>query len=174
MLEELQKKKIGMLFQAMDADKNGVIDENDFKRLGENFSSIQKSEMDFNAMFMDVHQTITTLADTNKDQKVSVDEFYTFWDKTLGSNEGYGKFVTGFAQSFFKILDSNNDSMITKDEYGTFLKAFGADNFDPTTTFEGLAEGSEYITSDRWMTVIEEFFTETELGKPGNLLFGPM
>lgn len=181
MLSELQKSKIPNLFQMFDANQNGVLDKGDIVRII-NTCAIQKnlakSSEAYNrheSAFLGLWVGMTTLADKDMDDKVTLEEFLSFFDYLIESQNNYKGLVNGISEGFFCTFDQDGDGSLTFIEYRHFYEAVGLDERYARDIFRQLDLDSNGTISIRTLKIlIDQFFRSQDAKAPGNQFFGPI
>ncbi len=93
MLTELQTKKLTYFFHTFDADKNGSLEKSDFDKIVKGFAEAynitQGSEtyQYISSTYAKRWDALSKKADTNADNKVSLDEWLSSQDKLLNDSK---------------------------------------------------------------------------------------
>lgn len=181
MLSELQKEKVSHYFSiVLDQDRNGVLDENDFKEIGESlcvlwmykpgtkdYDRIINSSLKSWEMFENYFRTQN--AEANKEQ------FLQFFDTMLSENDKsrYQNFVNSMIGSIFDSFDLNNDGVISTDEYTDMFLCYHIPIKHSAKAFVKLdRDGDERVTKEELMKAVDEFFLSSDPDARGNWLFG--
>src|SRR3954471_15240798 len=114
MASEFQRCKVAGVFEAMDADRNGYLEESDFESLTERWVALrgwQPGTTDYErmrAIMMGWWSAISTMSDADHDGKVSLDELMTVVDQLPAMDEA----VYATAEAMFDAIDQNGDDRI--------------------------------------------------------------
>jgi juvenile hormone diol kinase len=179
MLGSLQKRKLKRMFVFYDLDKDGVLTKDDFEILTKNFAKTRnltidsKEIMPLQGMFMKQWEDLVHIADTNKDNKVTIDEWLVYWDKILSSEELYNAVVNGFGEFFFNLLDRDGDKKVSAKEYEEYISSFQVNDFDIKNIFSRLTNNTGVLELEDARRMGVEFFLKNEDELKGNFLFGP-
>ena len=90
MLGELQKQKLTKVFRIWDTDSNGFLELEDWTRVERKraeLAGISPGTPEYEnvrKLYTLIWETLRAFADTNRDERVSLDEFLTFCDKQWG------------------------------------------------------------------------------------------
>ncbi|MEM6737076.1 MAG: EF-hand domain-containing protein [Bacteroidota bacterium] len=181
MLSEFQKEKISHYFKAvLDQDKNGILEEHDFKEIGESLCLLwnykpgtpeYKKVIDNNLASWRAFKNYFENRNTEANEK----EFIRFYGKMLSpKGEGlYQKFVVKMVSSLFDAFDINEDGVISVDEYADMFMCYHIPIRYSAKAFVKLdRNGDEYITKKELERAVDEFFKSNDEGAPGNWLFG--
>ncbi|MFK7953116.1 MAG: EF-hand domain-containing protein [Ekhidna sp.] len=181
MLSELQRQKISHYFKVvLDQDRNGVLDENDFKEIGESlcllwifkpdsdeYNKVMSSCLKSWEMFKTYFNTQNAVA--NGDQFLNFcDSMISNEDKTL-----YREFVSLMIGSIFDSFDLNDDGVISSDEYTDMFLCYHIPIKHSAKAFVKLdRDGSGNVTKSELMEGVDEFFLSSDPKSRGNWLFG--
>jgi len=157
MLTELQKKKLTYYFHAFDVDKNGFLEESDFDRIVDAYAEAYKIPKD-SATYQEISSnfaknrwnTLAKEADKNADNKVNLDEWFSYHDKLL--NDPKSDFIwLRITSALFEVLDVDKDDSLALEEYQTMYNFYGfgneslsAENFFKLD-FDGMAKLGEMM-----------------------------
>jgi len=126
MASEFQQRKIAGVFDAMDADDNGFLEEADFELLTQRWVSIRGWEpgsVDYErvrAIMMGWWGALRSMADANRDDKVSFEELMLVVD-VLPSMEAE---VLATADAMFDAIDENGNDEISVEEHKHVVRAW--------------------------------------------------
>lgn len=181
MLSELQKEKISHYFRiVLDQDRNGVLDENDFREIGESLCILWifkpntpeyqkvidgclKSWKMFQKYFDTQH------AEANEDQFLKFNEAML----TDKDDSVYREFVSLMIGSIFDSFDLNKDGVISTDEYTDMFLCYHIPIKHSARAFVKLdRDGDDAVTKTELMEAVDEFFLSSDPNARGNWLFG--
>jgi len=172
-----------------DIDNNGFLDKNDFDCLALRVTLIEGKGLWDEASFaanktimVNLWSEIAELADFNKDQEVSVDEFKKAI-KDNCSGKAYADFPSAFKvfiANNFKTIDVNGDGIVGIDEYrldcitrSAFADIKSIDDaFDKLMTPEDVKAGGLSLT--RYQELYAQFISTADESCNANYLFGPL
>jgi len=172
-----------------DIDNNGFLDKNDFDCMAVRTSIIEtKGEWDpkvFEAnktVMANLWNEIAELADFDKDQQVTVDEFKQAIKKHC-SGKVYAEFPSAF-KSFiannFKTIDVNGDGLVGIDEYrlDVITRAAFADIQEIDNAYNKLLSDEDKkaggISLSRYQELYAKFISTDDESANANYLFGPL
>jgi Ca2+-binding EF-hand superfamily protein len=179
MLTELQKKKLTSFFQAFDVDKNGSLEKSDFDKIvngvAEAYNIGQDSETYQYISSTDAKRwdSLAKEADTNADNKVTLDEWLSYQDKLL--NDPKSDFLwLKIVSMFTDIQDVDKDGSLSLEEYKTMYKIHGIGNDSlAAEIFSKLDfDGDGKIKKNDVMNLVADFYLSDNPQAPGNLFFG--
>ncbi|MBD2525721.1 EF-hand domain-containing protein [Nostoc sp. FACHB-133] len=179
MLSELQKKKLTYYFHVFDADKNGVLEKSDFDKIvneyAESYNIAKDSEIYqyISSTYGKRWEGLAKEADTNADNKVSLDEWLSYQDKLV--NDPKSDFLwLKIASMFHDIQDINKDGSINLEEYQVLYKIHGIGNASlAAEIFYKLDfDGDGKIMKNDHLNLVADFYLSDNPQAPGNLFFG--
>jgi len=180
MLTELQKQKLPTLFAQHDADRDGFLTRADHEAQGQRIAqfkgwapeSPQATEM--TERFVKFWQGLAQTADVNDDARVSMNEWYGYWDAILSSPDMYAMIVKPISQSALGMMDRDDDGKVSLDDFVEYL---GWSKVDPNVahdSFQRLDLNRDgFLTTDESMELVEQYFRSDDPSAPGNWFFGP-
>ena len=182
MLTELQRRKLAHLFQWHDQNHDGYLEQADLVNIVNRFTALRGWASDgpehqqMLPQFLAVWQTLRQVADSNRDDRVSLDEWLvTFQDHFLSTPEGYKAYIDGTANLVRAVADVDGDGALSHDEYGLFFQGYGVDVSHLDTVFAHLdTDGDGVLDVGEVQQRITEFFTSDDPAAPGNWLVGPL
>jgi len=180
MLSELQTKKLTYYFHTFDVDKNGVLEKSDFDRIvngvAEAYNITQDSEtyQYISSTYGKRWEALAKEADTNADNKVSLDEWLSYQDKLLNDSKSDFLYLK-IASMFTDIQDVDKDGAISLEEYKVIYKVHGIGNDTlATEIFSKLDfDGDGKIMKNDCLNLVADFYLSGNPQSPGNLFFGP-
>ncbi|MEG3932814.1 EF-hand domain-containing protein [Microcoleus sp. T3_B1] len=180
MLTELQKKKLTYQFSIFDVDKNGFLEKSDFDKIvngyAETYNLSQDSEtyQYLSSTYAKRWEGLAKEADTNADNKVSLDEWLSYQDNLV--NDPKSDFLwLKIASMFHEIQDVDKDGAISLEEYKLIYKIHGiGDDSLAAEIFSKLDfDGDGKIMKNDHLNLVADFYLSNNPESPGNLFFGP-
>ncbi len=180
-LTAFQKKKLGRMFDVLDANRDGFVESADYTRRVEAVARIERwtedaPEYDRNLRFAQLSwDALAENADADGDGRVSRAEFMHWAEIFLDDRDAVRAYARGDVQLLFDTVDTDGDGRITETEYRRFLEICGV----PTSAahaFFAYADLDENgrIGRDEMSHAFEEFLLSTNPEAAGNFLFGPL
>ncbi|MFI6099856.1 EF-hand domain-containing protein [Lentzea sp. NPDC051213] len=167
MASDLQRRKVSVVFGAMDADGDGYLDESDFRALTARWVSLRGGDEELLSQVM-MGWWATLQAAAGQD-RVSVDDVLNIVRSLPKAPEA----VTSTADAMFGAVDENHDDYISQDEYQTMITAWlghnGATNF-PQLDADGDGRLSRTEFAELWL----EFWAGDNADAAGTYVFGPV
>lgn len=179
MLTELQKKKLTYQFKIFDVDKNGFLEKSDFDKIvngyAEAYNLTQGSETYeyLSSTYGKRWDGLAKEADTNADNKVSLDEWLSYQDKLMNHPESDFLWMK-VASMFHDIQDIDKDGSISLEEYKIIYKIHGiGDDSLAAEIFSKLDfDGDGKISKNDHLNLVADFYLSNNPQAPGNLFFG--
>ncbi|XP_076438640.1 calexcitin-2-like [Babylonia areolata] len=180
----LEKKLKYVYANLYDSNRDGIIDQEDFNDIlqkvgtihhwGKNAESFEKAKKLLDVVW----EGLRSEADTNKDGKVTQQEWLDMWKRTL-TNVKAGKEFPKWQESYIEFTffanDANGDGMIDEEEFIDIQSLLGHSADDSKTAFKELLKESasegNMISKEKFHDLWKDFFMSEEEGKPGNNLF---
>lgn len=181
MLSALQTEKITHYFQSvLDQDRNGVLEENDFREIGESLCILWRYKPGTKQYDRVMNQCISNwrmFENYFKQERAVADleHFLKFFDEIL-SPEGrpmYERFVVEMVKDAFDSFDINKDGVISINEYVDMFMCYHIKIKYSAKAFLKLdRNGDDHITKEELLEAVNEFFMSNDEKSPGNWLFG--
>ena len=179
MLAQMQQRKWYRLFQVYDADRNGVVEKNDFEEIFQNLATARDltpgspEYEELHGRFMEDWENLRKDADKNNDRKVELAEWLEHGDRRVHNRDMREK-VVELADRIFELLDLNGDGIISVEEYKTFFRSWRLPEELAVEIFPQLdLNGDGVISKDELLELVKQFHHSNDWDAPGNFLFGP-
>ncbi|MEY2440612.1 MAG: hypothetical protein QOJ46_38 [bacterium] len=173
---DFQRRKVAGVFEAMDADGNGFLEEDDFEALTERWVSIrdwQPGTPDYErmrAIMMGWWEALRVMSDANEDGKVSLDELMNVVDQLPAMDAE----VMGTADAMFEAIDENGDGRISVEEHKQVVKAWKGSDDGVEEVFPRLdLNGDGYLSHEEFRGLWSDFWRGDDPSQPGQWVFGP-
>jgi Ca2+-binding EF-hand superfamily protein len=177
MASEFQRRKMAGMFDAMDADANGFLEQADFEALTERWVKIRGWEPgseDYERMrgiLMGWWAGLVAMGDENHDGRVSFDELMLLVDQ-LGAMRAE---VEATADAMFDAIDESGDGRISVDEHKQVVKAWKGSDDGVEEVFPQLdLNGDGTLSRDEFRELWFEFWAGADESAPGRFVFGPV
>ncbi|SER45674.1 EF hand [Lentzea xinjiangensis] len=167
MASDLQRRKVSVVFGAMDANGDGYLDESDFRALTSRWMSLRGGDDELlSEVMMGWWATLSAAAGRDR---VAVDDVLTIVDALPKAPEA----VTGTADAMFGAVDENGDDYISSDEYEMMIAAWLG--HDRATDFAALDhDGDGRLSRAEFARLWLEFWAGDDASAAGNHVFGPL
>ncbi|GAB4230234.1 MAG: hypothetical protein Tsb0034_02040 [Ekhidna sp.] len=181
MLTDFQKEKISHYFRVvLDQDRNGVLEENDFREIGESLCVLWDYKPGTEEYKKVIDNSLTSWRAfkayfESRNEEANEEQFLRFYGKMLSPNgeKLYQKFVVKMVSSLFDAFDINDDGVISVDEYSDMFMCYHIPIKYSAKAFVKLdRDGDDFITKKELMRAVDEFFKSNDESSPGNWLFG--
>lgn len=167
MASDLQRRKVAVVFGAMDANDDGYLDESDFRALTARWVSLRGGDEELlSGVMMGWWATLSAIA--GKD-RVTIDNVLSIVDALPKTPEA----VTDTADAMFGAVDENHDDYISSGEYQTMISAWLG--HDGVTDFAALdLDGDGKLSRDEFSQLWLEFWAGDNAEAAGTYVFGPV
>lgn len=181
MLTEFQKEKISHYFRVvLDQDRNGVLEENDFREIGESLCLLwvyKPGTEEYEKVISRSVQSWRMFKKYFEKQggQANEEQFLRFYDAMLkpGNDKFYRSWVKHMISSIFDSFDVNEDGVMSVDEYSDMFMCYHIPIKHSAKAFVKLdRDGDNFITKEELMVAVDEFFKSDDENSPGNWLFG--
>lgn len=181
MLSDLQKEKISHYFRVvLDQDRNGVLEENDFREIGESLCILwifKPGTPEYEKVIKGCLKSWEMFEKyfSSENAEANEEQFIKFYDEMLSNEDTtlYREFVAQMIGSIFDSFDLNNDGVISTDEYTDMFLCYHIPIKHSARAFVKLdRDGDECVTKAELMEAVDEFFKSSDINARGNWLFG--
>ncbi|RMZ94445.1 sarcoplasmic calcium-binding [Brachionus plicatilis] len=178
MVEQLLKKKVATLFQRLDVDGNGSIDQTDLAKWADKLVSYGNIDADGEANLRAKMDTMWKEyfdpADTDKSGSISFDEMYAYFE-TAVADDNKKDVLKSILPLIFDAIDSDKSASVTKLEFANYFKSLNInDPMVANQVFESMDVNSDGTLSKEEFTEFgKNYFTCADMD-PASLLFGPL
>ncbi|SDG47296.1 Ca2+-binding protein, EF-hand superfamily [Lentzea fradiae] len=167
MASDFQRQKVSPVFEAMDANHDGYLAEDDFRALTTRWVEVRGGDEEKLAqVMMGWWEALRTAAGRDR---VSLDDVMGVVDVLPSSPEA----VFGTADAMFTAADADNDDYVSQDEYRMMIRAWlghdGPVDF-ARLDLDGDGRLSRHEFAQLWM----EFWAGDDETAPGSYAFGPV
>lgn len=179
MISDIKKRKLMRLFCLYDINNDGFLQFKDFEQRIEALLEIKHLSKDSflynklkNKYFL-YWLNLKNEADVNQDAKISIEEWFSYFDRVLQDQMKYQSEVESIIATMLDIFDSNQDGQLDRDEWQQFLQSYNISPIYVDVIFplfdlnnDGFINKTELLKG-----FYDFFFSEKEHAK-GNFLFG--
>ncbi|HEY9302533.1 MAG TPA: EF-hand domain-containing protein [Phormidium sp.] len=180
MLTDLQKRKLVTLFSVYDANNSGVLDQNDFERTVQKLAQLrdwQQSSSEYNELhtkYMLYWQGLQDVADQNRDEKVSLEEWFIYHDKLLSPEGNFEEVIESLSDLIFNLFNPDGSGKTTPQRWEEFFVVHNIPRVYVEYIFPRLDLNSDgTLSKDEVLELLHQFYFSDDPEAPGNLLFGP-
>ncbi|SFW88266.1 EF-hand domain-containing protein [Amycolatopsis australiensis] len=173
MASDFQRRKISGVFDAMDADGDGVLTESDFRALTRRWLDVRGTDgntpegQHLAAIMMGWWGTLDDAA--GHGGRVTLEQVLRVVDE-LPAMPGA---VTGTAAAMFEAVDENGDGVISAEEYRRMIEAWSGGRAPSEDVFAHLdLDGDGKLSRDEFTGHWFEFWAGDDPAAPGSWVFG--
>lgn len=176
MVSDVIRQRFEGIFQSLDRNGDGFIDETDYEvviaALAER-RGVEPGSPEASAIRDKMKagwEAVRDLADADGDGRVTLEEFVSSL-ATLGeSEEGLERVALAIAEQMITAMDSDGDGRLDRNEYHDMMGAWGAPEDRMDASFSHMdTDGDGYVSRDELMRSVRGFFQEAT---PGTHLWG--
>ncbi len=167
MASDLQRRKVSVVFTAMDANSDGFLDESDFRALTARWVTLRGDDEELLSQVM-MGWWATLQAAAGQD-RVAIEDVLRIVEALPNAPEA----VTTTADAMFAAVDENRDDYISPDEYQTMISAWLG--HDGPTDFPFLdADSDGQLSREEFAELWLEFWAGDDASAAGTYVFGPV
>jgi Ca2+-binding EF-hand superfamily protein len=177
---EIAKRRLAKVFRSFDYDNNGVVDEEDIKRLARETAEISGKDPECEAVkgfrqgLLQFHRKVTGKVgqDSNKKGEITAEEYRN--TITTFSSAEMRSMIDGFLEPLFALLDRDGDGKITEDEFKAMHLAQGLSERDVRGVFAQVdLDGDGYLSESDLREYIYEFYLSNDPNAPTYHVLSP-
>lgn len=176
MVSAVRKNKLNYVFDTFfDINRDGSIERSDFELAVEQIAKIRNYKAgdakykETSEKFLEIWDKLRASADTNRDDKVSREEWQALWTIAPLDDE-WKKLYMNF---MFRLQDTSGDGTIDIEEFTSVCTSFGVPAGEIKTSFDKISNGGKQdIDITFYATLWKDYFTSDDAGAAGNSIFG--
>ena len=175
MASELQRRKIAGVFNAMDVDGDGFLEEEDFETLAKRWTAVRDlapgdpDHARLTAIMMGWWEVLLAASDLDRDNKATLDEVLLVVDRLPGMLDA----VEATATAMFQAVDRNGDDVISAEEYRELIETWNGRPTDTDAIFHRLdLDGDGRLSRAEFISFWIEFWVGDDPTSPGTWVFG--
>src|SRR3954470_359679 len=113
MLTELQQRKLAHTFKLWDANRDGVVEQIDYELLIERVAAVRgwapgsAAYQGLQQMYLGSWEAIRAYADTNRDNRITLDEWMACFGDWLRDPAAFRQMITPMSEQVFGLLDAD-------------------------------------------------------------------
>ncbi|MEM7066104.1 MAG: EF-hand domain-containing protein [Cyanobacteria bacterium P01_B01_bin.77] len=179
MLTNIQTRKLTKLFHLYDANDDGVLVQQDFIALAARLSALRQGQtVSYHTQILAHLQQdwvcLCRAADCDRDTRITLDEWLTYYDQVLDDINQYASRVIALVTLIFATFDQDGDGYISEQEWIGMLSVFNVLPIYASSIFLNLDVNQDgVLNQDEVLTLIHDFFYINEPSAPVNVMFGP-
>lgn len=181
MLTEIRQKKLKKLFRVFDANNNGSLDMNDVSIIANNFtkefgwSEDGDTNKNFKSSFLKVWTAMFREADFNNDKQITTEEFLKYYEDVSANDALYFQCIKPFFDALFSSVDTDNDGLLSKNQYKAFYRAWGNSDEAAEEAFQQVdANKDGSISHLELYTMFYYFFMSDRDNDKSQIFFGKL
>ena len=175
MASEFQRRKIAGVFEAMDANNDGFLEQSDFEALAARWTTLRglepgSAEYDsLTGIMLGWWTVLRAVSDVNRDDKVSLEEVLLVVDQLPTMLDSVG----ATANAMFEAMDQNRDGRISAEEYHQLIEAWNGVETDTDTVFPLLDLNHDgHVSRAEFTQLWTQFWVGDDPAEPGTWVFG--
>jgi len=176
MVSALRKNKLNYVFDNFfDINRDGSIEKSDFELAVEQIAKIRgyatgdAKYKDTSERFLQIWDKLRTHADTNRDDKVSREEWQALW--TIAPLDDEWKQL--YMNFMFSLQDTSGDGTIDLEEFTSVCTSFGVPAAEITKAFDKVSKGGKQAIDIKYYAGLwKDYFTSDDAAADGNNIFG--
>ncbi|MEU5694415.1 EF-hand domain-containing protein [Actinosynnema sp. NPDC020468] len=171
MASDLQRKKIALVFDAMDVNGDGFLERKDFEALTDRWVALRGTgdAKELREVLTSWWYALQMVSDQDGDRRVTRDEAQSVPDR-LGAKVGL---VMATARSIFDAVDEDGDGQVTAAEYNRMIQAWTGRRAFTDDVFRLLdLDGNGTLSKAEFSRHWVEFWTGDNPDAPGTHVFG--
>ncbi|OLF14661.1 calcium sensor EFh [Actinophytocola xanthii] len=171
----MQKRKIGRVFEALDRNADGLLEETDFAALTERWAELgdvgpgSPEHVRLIVVMMGWWRTLLAASAGTALDTVTMDD-------VLGVIDDLGELrnpVTATATTLFDAVDEDGDGLVTATEYRRMIEAWSGRSTDTDEVFPLLdLDGDGLLSRAEFAELWTDFWAGDDPRSPGNWVFG--
>jgi juvenile hormone diol kinase len=180
MLNDLLRKKMTRLFNVYDVNNSGFLEKADYERIADNFCRIHnwpEGSEGYQVMHQNQiaqWQQIQQFADSNQDDRVSLDEYLDAYHRMADIDNLYEVTVNGIVDFTFDHFDRDKDGYMTSADFSEVYAVFDLDADEAKTAFAQMdSDNDDRINKVDALRLVREFYVSDDPEAQGNVFFGP-
>ncbi|SFS93612.1 EF-hand domain-containing protein [Saccharopolyspora flava] len=170
MASDLQRKKVSVVFTAMDVNEDGFLERADFEALTDRWERLRGGDgADLREIMMRWWEALSATADADRDRRITQDEMLA----AVADLQAMLDLVVATGEAMFEAVDEDGDGRVAEPEYARMIEAWTGRGAPSRGEFgrldrngDGTLSKSEFVT--HWL----EFWSGDDEEAPGNHLFG--
>ncbi|WP_258100494.1 EF-hand domain-containing protein [Marinoscillum pacificum] len=178
MLSDVRRQKLTYLFKILDANKNGLLQPDDFVAVAEKISDIleygENEKERLRLKLKALRLFVQLLTDLDKsDISIGEEEWRRLFEQAEVSKGSAKKYIFRTAAYIFNLFDQNEDRVISKEEYLDMFKIYDIDLEYSEKGFQKLDTNQDgKISLMEMVSGFRDFLMSSNPEAAGNWMFG--
>ncbi|WP_424217214.1 EF-hand domain-containing protein (plasmid) [Streptomyces sp. BI20] len=172
-----QRAKVQAMFDAFDADGNGVLEERDFEALTERWGRLPRVAdgpelaARVRLVIMGWWRHLSTVGDAEGVDRIGMTELLAMVDRLPSMRES----VEATAEAIFDAVDENGDGAISREEHRILIDTWHGRPIATEGVFDRLdGDGDGRLDRAEFAALWTQFWISEDPAEPGNLMCGPV
>ncbi|MGW4383564.1 EF-hand domain-containing protein [Kitasatospora sp. NPDC004531] len=177
MASEFQRSKLSGMFDAFDTDRNGCLDQEDFRHLADRWHRLPRVAGDpelaarIGEVTLGWWDHLSAAADRDGDGRVDLEEVLAMVDRLPAMLD----YVNATSDAVFDAVDENGDGLISRAEHSRLVDTWHGCPVEIGEVFEQLdRDGDGHLGRSEFALLWAQFWISDNPADPGNLLCGPL
>jgi Ca2+-binding EF-hand superfamily protein len=178
-LVDLQVRKLTHMFETIDEDGNGALEQDDYERLADRVADIRgwdrgsPEHAEVRSQFVAQWSGLKASADSDASSRVTLDEWLRYQDRLISDPEYFDALVGGTVDFFFDFMDDDQDGRISCRELAKSFVVFGVESAEADLAFPHLdIDNDGYLSKSEYHQIVLDFFGSADPDAPGNWMLG--
>lgn len=171
MASDLQRRKISIVFTAMDVNGDGFLERTDFEALAERWARVRGGDGAdrLRAVMMGWWDVLSSATGQDGDRLVTVDEVLAVADRLDTMLDQ----VSATAEAMFEEVDADDDGRVSSAEFDRMIQGWTGQDPPAADAFARLdLDGDGLLSKSEFVRNWTEFWAGDDPDAPGNHLFG--
>jgi Ca2+-binding EF-hand superfamily protein len=166
--------RVGLVFTLLDANGSGYLSSEDFQLMSDRVvaaatGSDESAKRAMSAAFAQYWSTLATELDTDRDNRVTFEEYTA----CVLSPERFDDTVGQFADSLAALGDPDGDGLIERPVFTALMMAIGFGRANIDALFDAFGpDADDRVTVSSWVRGIKDYYGPDKAGIAGDHLVG--
>jgi len=181
MLSDVRKRKLVRFFNVVDTNGDGVFEARDTELVAQRVAALrglspgEEGYEGFYRGFSYYWEDLRRSCAPSEQGRVTLDEWLAYHTEMLADEARFRATAEASASLMFALVDSDGDGVLSLEEYGQWMRAWGMT--DEHTSTEVLARidpsGAGQLTREDVVSLTHTFFYSDDPDAPGSWAMGP-